>query len=111
MACYCKLKKALYGCVQAAKLWYEKLKLFLVEQGYVHGDVDPFVFRRVVNRKVYLLLVYIDDILLIGDEREVNRMEEEFLKEFRWITMSKEHSHSYIGMQVTVRDGAVTLDM
>ena len=25
--------------------------------------------------------------------------------------MSKGHSHSYIGMQVTVRDGAVTLDM
>jgi hypothetical protein len=38
-------------------------------------------------------------------------MEKEFLKEFRWITMSKGHSHSYKGMQVTVRDGAVTLDM
>jgi hypothetical protein len=108
---YCKLKKALYGCVQASKLWYEKLKLFLIEQGYVHGDIDPCMFRWVVDGKVYLLLVYIDDILLIGDEREVNCMEKEFLKEFRWITMSKGRSHSYIGMQLTVRDIAVTLDM
>jgi hypothetical protein len=66
---YCKLKKALYGCVQASKLWYEKLKVFLAGQGYVHGDVDPCVFRRVVGGKVYLLLVCVDDILLIGDER------------------------------------------
>ncbi len=25
---YCKLKKVLYSCVQASKLWYEKLKRF-----------------------------------------------------------------------------------
>ena len=27
---YCRLKKALYGCVQASKLWYEKLRAFLI---------------------------------------------------------------------------------
>jgi hypothetical protein len=108
---YCKLKKALYGCVQASKLWYKKLKFFLREQGYIHGDVDPCVFKKVVDGNVYLLLVYVDDILVIGEEREIRRLEAEFLKEFRWITMSVGCSHSYIGMQVSVQDGVVTLDM
>ncbi len=107
---YCKLKKALYGCVQASKLWYEKLKVFLREQGYVHGDVDPCVFKKVADGNVYLLLVYVDDILIIGEEREIGRLEAEFLKEFRWITMSVGHRHSYIGMQVSVQDGVVTCD-
>jgi hypothetical protein len=30
-ALYCKLKKALYGCVQASKLWYKQLCSFLQE--------------------------------------------------------------------------------
>jgi hypothetical protein len=96
--------------VQASKLWYEKLKVFVRKQGYVHGDVDPCVFKKVADRNVYLLLVYVDDILIIGEEQEIRRLETEFLKAFRWITMSVGHSHSYIGMQVSVRDGKVTLD-
>jgi len=31
---YCKLLKALYGCVQASKLWYEKVRKFLESLGY-----------------------------------------------------------------------------
>jgi hypothetical protein len=53
---YCKLKKALYSCVQASKLWYEKLRKFLQSQGYVRCEVDPCVFRKVVGSEVYLLL-------------------------------------------------------
>ncbi len=30
---YCRLRKVLYGCVQASKLWYEKLRSFLLKQG------------------------------------------------------------------------------
>jgi hypothetical protein len=30
-------------------------------------DVDPCVFRKVVGSKVYLLLVYVDDILIVAD--------------------------------------------
>jgi hypothetical protein len=31
---YCRLKKALFSCVQASKLWNEKLHKFLQAQGY-----------------------------------------------------------------------------
>lgn len=51
--------KVLYSCVQASKLWYEKLQNFLRTQGYKSCDVDPCVFKRVVEGKVYLLLIYI----------------------------------------------------
>jgi hypothetical protein len=32
---YCMLLKALYRCVQASKLWYEKVSKFLESLGYV----------------------------------------------------------------------------
>ncbi len=108
---YCQLKKALYGCVQASKLWYEKLHKFLQAQGYVRCDVDLCVFKKAVGSKAYLLLVYVDDILIVADAEELARLEKEFVCMFKWIIMSVGSSHSYIGMQISVRDNTVTLDM
>ena len=42
-------------------------------------EVDPCVFRRVVGEKVYLLTLYVDDILLIAERVEIERMEKAFV--------------------------------
>jgi hypothetical protein len=108
---YCKFLKALYSCVQASKLWYQKVSKFLESLGYVRGEVDPCVFRRVVGEKVYLLTLYVDDILLIAERMEIERIGKAFEAEYRWITMAVGNSHSYIGMKLTVERGRVVLDM
>jgi hypothetical protein len=54
---YCRLKKALYGCVQASKLWYQQLCKFLEELGYERSELDPYLFSKVVGKAVYILLV------------------------------------------------------
>ena len=59
---YCKLLKALYRCVQASKLWFEKLTKVLREEGYQHSPTDPCVMRCVLGDIVYLLLIYVDAI-------------------------------------------------
>jgi hypothetical protein len=79
---YCKLLKALYGCVQASKLWYLKLSQFLEKEGYQKCEVDACIFRRVEEEMVYLLVVYVDDVLIIAPKQEIERLEESFLKEF-----------------------------
>jgi hypothetical protein len=80
---YCKLLKALYGCVQASKLWYQKVSKLIESLGYVRGEVDPCVFRRVVEEKVYLLTLYVDDILLIAERMEIERIGKAFKVEYR----------------------------
>lgn len=37
--------------------------------------------------KFYLLFVYVDDILVIANDMEFDRLQEAFTKEFRWITV------------------------
>ncbi len=80
---YCKLIKAFYGCVQASKLWFEKLTKFLRSQGYEHSPTDPCVMRKVVERDVWLLLIYVDDILILTDDEKMKRLIAVFTKEFR----------------------------
>ncbi|WVZ83013.1 hypothetical protein U9M48_030204 [Paspalum notatum var. saurae] len=39
-----KLQKALYGLKQAPRAWYERLRKFLVDQGFQMGSVDKTLF-------------------------------------------------------------------
>jgi len=64
---YCRLLKALYGCVQASKLWYNKLTTFLRTLGHEHSPTDPCLMRRVHDGKIFLLTIYADDILVFAD--------------------------------------------
>jgi hypothetical protein len=43
---YRVLRKALYGCVQASKLWFLKLTEFLKRVGYKNSEEEPCIFRQ-----------------------------------------------------------------
>jgi hypothetical protein len=60
---------------------------------------------------MYLLVIYVDDILIIAEQEEIARLEKEFTKEFWWITMVMNNEQSYLGMQVRIGDGKISLDM
>ncbi|GJS47424.1 putative ribonuclease H-like domain-containing protein [Tanacetum coccineum] len=41
-----KLKKALYGLKQAPKAWYDELSMFLLQNHFFKGTIDPTLFIR-----------------------------------------------------------------
>ncbi len=49
---FCRLLKALYGCVQVSKLWFNKLSKFLREEGYEPSPVDPCMMRKIVDGRI-----------------------------------------------------------
>jgi Reverse transcriptase (RNA-dependent DNA polymerase) len=63
----CKLHKALYGLRQSPRAWYHKLKDTLLTLGFVPSASDPslFLFRK--GDDIVFLLVYVDDIILTGN--------------------------------------------
>ena len=67
-----RLRKALYGLKQAAKAWHDTLKKTLFTAGFSqsHGDESLFVLRSKGSKPV-LVLVYVDDLLIAGDSRQV----------------------------------------
>ena len=64
----CKLKKKLYGLKQTPRAWFQRFSSFLLLLGFScsHADTSLFVFNRQDNL-IYLLL-YVDDIILIGNK-------------------------------------------
>jgi len=60
-----KLKRALYGCVESARLWYEKLSKDLESIGYVRNKVDMCVFNRIEeDGSQSSLIVHVDDVFI-----------------------------------------------
>ena len=88
---YCPLLKALYGCVQASKLWFNKLVKFLRLEGYEQRPIpiDLCVMWKVVGDPVWLLLIYVDYILVIADKAKIERLKTRFTEEFTWNTIEE----------------------
>ena len=61
-----KLKKALYGCLQSARLWFQMLVKELMANGYVQNVVDPCVLNKTIDGLQSTLLVHVDDIKVLS---------------------------------------------
>nr|GEW99124.1 retrovirus-related Pol polyprotein from transposon TNT 1-94 [Tanacetum cinerariifolium] len=58
-----KLKKALYGLKQAPRTWYEELSMFLLQNHFFKGTIDPTLFIWRFNKDILVVQVYVDDII------------------------------------------------
>nr|GEY25017.1 retrovirus-related Pol polyprotein from transposon TNT 1-94 [Tanacetum cinerariifolium] len=58
-----KLKKALYGLKQAPRAWYDELSMFLLQNHFFKGTIDPTLFIRRFYDNILVVQVYVDDII------------------------------------------------
>jgi len=66
----CKLKRALYGLKQANREWFTKLSSFLLSMRYTQSMNDHSLFINSFEGSFTTLLVYADDIILTGNDKE-----------------------------------------
>lgn len=66
----CKLHKALYGLKQAPRAWYQALRDFLLDFGFTNAKFDTSLFTYVQDGTIAYFLVYVDDILLTGNNSQ-----------------------------------------
>ncbi len=108
---YTLLLKALYGCVQASALWYALIKSVLIGMGYEVGPTDPCVFVKQVGSRVFILLLYVDDILAIVDRAEAERLRATLVARFGTVQFEIGGRLSYLGMEIDIRDIGTVVDM
>ena len=58
-----KLEKTLYGLKQAPRAWYERLRDFLISKGFMMGKVDTTLFIKKIEKDLFVLQIYVDDII------------------------------------------------
>ena len=64
------LKKSLYGLKQAPKAWYAKIDGFLLSLIFVRSKYDPNVYLNLIHGSFMIILLYLDDLLIIGSSKK-----------------------------------------
>jgi hypothetical protein len=109
-----QLDKALYGCVEAAHLWYLMLREKLEAYGFEANPVEPCVFNKLNAAGVQISLTLHGDDLLTTciSETEIDSFFAYLRTQFPVITVHKGKTLSYLGMTFDFREeGAVYVTM
>jgi hypothetical protein len=74
------LLKGLYGLKQAARLWHQELRDYMISIGYTVSELDEAVF---INEETgHILTSYVDDLLTFGEEEEATQVENSLSEKF-----------------------------
>ncbi|KAG8489617.1 hypothetical protein CXB51_017591 [Gossypium anomalum] len=96
----CRLNKALYGLRQAPRAWFDKLKGFLTSAGFVLSKSDASLFMRITTTSTLYILVYVDDIIITGNESgSIDDFVQQLHSKFSLKDMGD--LHYFLGVEVT----------
>jgi len=64
----CKLKRSIYGLKQASRSWNHRFDQVIKEYGFTRSVEEPCLYIKSSGSKIVFLILYVDDILLIGND-------------------------------------------
>ena len=67
----CKLQRSIYGLKQASRSWNIRFDQAITSYGFEKSPDEPCVYKRIQGRNVIFLVLYVDDILLIENDKHV----------------------------------------
>jgi hypothetical protein len=101
------LNKDSYGLKQAPRAWYAIIDSYLMRLGFSKSHVDPNLYYKVMNNALVIILLYVDDVFLIGEESLIIQCKKELDFEFDMKYLGL--MHYYLGLEVWQKHGEVFL--
>jgi len=64
-----RLRKSLYGLKQSPRVWFDRLTKVVKQDGFAQCQTDHTLsVKHFVNGKIALFIVYVDDVVITGDD-------------------------------------------
>ncbi|MED6336515.1 MAG: reverse transcriptase domain-containing protein [Actinomycetota bacterium] len=103
--------KALYGAPFSGRKWYDTIRHWLIDYGFVPSDADPcvFVYKKKKYGKPHLIIgLYVDDMIIAyRDNVDLVALDVALLKDF----MVKEVEPNFLSVEVDDNQYYTTLTM
>ena len=105
----CHIRHALYGLKQAPRAWFAKFNSTISRLGYMANHYDSALFLRRTDKGTILLLLYVDDMIITGDNLSGIQELKDFLsqqfemKDLGYLSyfLGLEITHSTYGLYIT----------
>ena len=89
----CNLRRALYGLKQAPRAWFAKFSSTISRLGYMTSHYDS-------DKGIILLLLYVDDMIITGDDLSGNQELKDFLSQ-QFEMKDLRHLSYFLGLKIT----------
>jgi len=77
-----KLNKSLYRLKQSGRMWYNRFSEYLLKEGYKNDPICPCIYMKRSDNEFSIIVVYVDDINIVGTPNElikaINCLKKEF---------------------------------
>ena len=81
-----KLKRSIYGLKQSAKVWNDEITKTICNMGLKQSNLDPCVFFYFIDDILNgVIMIYVDDILIIGKNSFIKIVKNEFFNKYKCI--------------------------
>ena len=67
---------------QAPRTWYGRIDNFLSIMGFTKSKADTDLYLKVVEDEPVILLLYVDDLFLTGNEKQIMESKKKLAEEF-----------------------------
>lgn len=111
---FVKLRKAMYGCLKAARLWWEEFSKFRTEtMGFRLNIYDSCVANKDIKGSQCTLIWHVDDLKISHkDESVVREIIQKIEEKYGEMSTNYGSKHTYVGMEFNYnRDGSVSIGM
>jgi hypothetical protein len=79
-----RLRRSLYGLKQSPRAWFDRFRQVMLQMGYNQSNADHTLFYKRNIRNIAILIVYVDDIVITGDDtKEIVQLKMELAREFK----------------------------
>jgi histone deacetylase 1/2 len=112
-----KLTKALYGCIESARLWYREISTALKSIGYTPNVKDICVFNKVVDGVQCTITLHVDDLMVTSVtegliDEVMNLLRYKYERPGAKLDVKEGKLHNYLGMTFDFTiDGEVNITM
>jgi hypothetical protein len=93
-----RLKKALYRLKQAPRVWYGRIDSFLTSLGFTKSKADSNLYFKIMDNEPVILLLYVDDLFLTGEEMLITECKQRLASEFEMKDLGL--MHYFLGLEV-----------
>lgn len=114
---YVELKKALYGTLQAALLFWENLSSFLIDElGFTCNKYDRCTVNKTINGKQCTIVLHVDDLKMSHVDPKVldeiiSKLDKKYGQEGP-LSVTRGRVHDYLGMTLDYsQSGTVKIRM